>query len=187
MVQKKKVPIDRARLRLGFATYYLIYNSCLFPSLRRNPMPRRSSRELEMEGLAAGIAAGMNYGRPEPPAGMSEAAAKIWRDAVSSMKEMHFSRETHALLTRYCNAMVECERLEAELAGIEPKSIRYDPISKRLTATASVALAYARALRLTPKSSLEGKRGQVRDPHRTLRPKLWERSSASETKKPWDM
>jgi hypothetical protein len=150
-------------------------------------VPRRSRADLEMEGLAAGIGNALNYGRPEPPAGMLEAPAKVWRDAVSSMKEMHFSRETHALLTRYCVAMAECERLEAELINIDPKSEHYDPISKRLTTTASVALAYARALRLTPKSSLEGKRGQVRDPHRTLGPKLWETDSREAVKKPWDL
>ena len=149
-------------------------------------MPRRSRAELEMEGLAAGIGNALNYGRPEPPAGMLEAAAKVWRDSVVSMKEMHFSRETHALLSRYCNAMMECERLEAELIKIDPKSERYDQISKRLTTTASVALAYARSLRLTPKSSLEGKRGQVRDPHRTLGPKLWE-TGGEAVKKPWDL
>jgi hypothetical protein len=96
-----------------------------------------------MEPVIASM--GLNYGRPEPPAGMLEAAAKVWRDAVSSMKEMHFSRETHALLTRYCNSMMECERLETELIKTDTESKRYDQISKRLTTTASVALAYARA------------------------------------------
>jgi hypothetical protein len=106
-------------------------------------MPRRSRAELEMEGIAAGIGNVLSYGRPEPPPGMLEAAAKVWHDSVASMKEMHFSRETHALLTRYCVAMAECEKLEAELIKIDPKSEHYDPISKRLTTTASVALAYA--------------------------------------------
>ena len=150
-------------------------------------MPRRSRAELEMEGIAAGIGNVLSYGRPEPPPGMLEAAAKVWHDSVASMKEMHFSRETHALLTRYCVAMAECEKLEAELIKIDPKSEHYDPISKRLTTTASVALAYARALRLTPKSSLEGKRGQVRDPHRTLGPKLWETEGREGAKKPWEL
>src|SRR5262245_43705517 len=136
-----------------------------------------------MEGIAAGIGNALSYGRPEPPG----AAAKVWRDSVASMKEMHFSRETHALLSRYCIAMMECERLEAELIKIDPQSERYDPISKRLTTTASVALAYARALRLTTKSSLEGKRGQVRDPHRTLGPKLWETEGREGAKKPWEL
>src|SRR5262249_25106219 len=87
--------------------------------IRRVHVPRRSRAELEMEGIAAGIGNVLSYGRPEPPAGMLEAAAKVWRDSVASMKEMHFSRETHALLTRYCVAMAECEKLETELIKIE--------------------------------------------------------------------
>ena len=66
-------------------------------------MPRKSAAELEMEGIIATMP-GEKHERPDPPEDMPEAAAAVWRDAVASMKKMHFSRETHALLTRYCNA-----------------------------------------------------------------------------------
>src|SRR5262249_40348370 len=93
--------------------------------------------------------------------------------AVASMKARHFSKETHALLARYCHAMAECERLETELNRIGVGLPSYDRLSQRLNSTASTALAFARALRLTPKSNLES-RASGRHPHRTIGPKPWD-------------
>jgi len=81
--------------------------------------------------------------RPDAPQGMPEAAAAVWRDSISSMKARHFSKETHALLARYCHAMAECERLETELDRIGVGLPSYDRLSQRLNSTASTALAYA--------------------------------------------
>jgi phage terminase small subunit len=134
-------------------------------------MPRKSANEIDH--LANSPAVPWTHERPDPPQGMPEAAAAVWRDAVSSMKARHFSKETHALLARYCHAMAECERLETELDRIGVGLPSYDRLSQRLNSTASTALAYARALRLTPKSNLES-RASSRDPHRTLYPKPWE-------------
>src|SRR5262249_46772053 len=106
-----------------------------------------------MEGIIATMPGG-KHERPDAPADMPEAAAAVWRDAVSSMKKMHFSRETHALLTRYCNAMATCSRLEAELARTDVKEPNYGRFLKELNTTSTTALSYARALRLTPKSNL---------------------------------
>jgi phage terminase small subunit len=134
-------------------------------------VPRKSANEIDH--LANSPAVPWTHERPNPPQGMPEAAAAVWRDAVSSMKARHFSKETHALLARYCHAMAECERLETELDRIGVGLPSYDRLSQRLNSTASTALAYARALRLTPKSNLES-RASGRDPHRTIGPKPWD-------------
>jgi hypothetical protein len=132
-------------------------------------MPRKSASEIAMSAFVPG---GKGE-RPDPPPGMPEAAAAVWRDAVSSMKARHFMPETFALLTRYCRAMGECARLETELIDLEVTSAQYDRLLKQRNSTAAVALSYARALRLTPKSHVET-RGGARDPHRTVGPKPWE-------------
>src|SRR6516164_312664 len=102
-------------------------------------MPRKSAAELKMEGIIATMPGG-KHERPDPPADMPEAAAAVWRDAVSSMKKMHFSRETRALLTRYCNAMATCSRLEAELARTDVKEPNYGRFLKELNTTSTTAL-----------------------------------------------
>ena len=148
-------------------------------------MPRKSAAELEMEGIIATMP-GEKHERPDPPEDMPEAAAAVWRDAVASMKKMHFSRETHALLTRYCNAMATCSRLEVELARTEVADPNYGRFLKELNTTSTTALSYARALRLTPKSNLES-RSTARDPHRILGPKPWELGDYPRSKKPlWE-
>ena len=139
--------------------------------VREALVPRKSANEIDH--LANSPAVPWTHERPDPPQGMPEAAAAVWRDAVASMKARHFSKETHALLARYCHAMAECERLETELDRIGVGLPSYDRLSQRLNSTASTALAYARALRLTPKSNLESRAGG-RDPHRTIGPKPWD-------------
>jgi hypothetical protein len=137
------------------------------------PMPRKSAAQLAAEERLAGLPGG-KLDRPDPPEGMPEAAAAVWRAAVSSMKPRHFTKETHAMLARYCRAMAICEELEAELLRIGLAHPDYDGFLKRLNSTAAVALAYARGLRLTPKSHVET-RGNARDPHRLMGPRPWER------------
>ena len=148
-------------------------------------MPRKSANQIAMEGVVGPDP--WKYERPVPPEGMPELAAAVWRDVVSSMKARHFTKETHALLARYCHAMAECAWLETELARVGVGLPAYDRLSRRLNGTMTVALSYARALRLTPKSNLES-RADGRDPRRTLGPKPWEWGNEPEgRKKPWEL
>src|SRR5262245_21925590 len=112
-------------------------------------MPRKSIGQREMEALSDFLPGGKAE-RPPPPAKLSAAAAAVWEDAVSSMKARHFTRETHALLTRYCNASALCARLEVQIDTLTTDAPDYDRLVKLLNATAMTALSYARALRLTP-------------------------------------
>jgi hypothetical protein len=66
-------------------------------------MSRKSANEIELATIAPAVP--WTHERPDPPQGMPEAAAAVWREAVSSMKARHFSKETHALLARYSHAM----------------------------------------------------------------------------------
>jgi Phage terminase, small subunit len=163
----------------GFSAQRMLFRSSRrFSTTREAPMPRKSANEIELATITPAVP--WTHERPDPPQGMPEAAAAVWRDAVASMKARHFSKETHALLARYCHAMAECERLETELDRIGVGLPSYDRLSQRLNSTASTALAYARALRLTPKSNLESRAGG-RDPHRTIGPKPWDFPSVDDT------
>ena len=145
-------------------------------------MPRKSANEVAMEGVVAAVPWDE---RPDPPEGMSVPAAAIWRAVVSAMRPRWFSRETHEQLERYCSAMVECRRLERELARADVGSSDYDRVSKQLGATAARALSYARALRITPHSNRENKL-DGRDAWRCLHPRPWELVDASVPRRPWE-
>ena len=147
-------------------------------------MPRKSANEVAIESVAVGVVS-FNHDRPDPPADMPEAQAAIWRAVVSAMRPGWFSRETHDQLARYCHAMVECARLEAELVRIGVESEDYGRMSKRRNATAASALSYARALRITPHSNRENKL-DGRDAGRSLHPRPWELDDASVPRRPWE-
>jgi hypothetical protein len=153
-------------------------------------MPRKSANQVAIEGVAerVGAAVPWSHERPDPPADMPEGQAAIWRAVVSAMRPGWFSRETHEQLARYCHAMVECARLEVELARVGVESEDYDQLSKRRNATAASALSYARALRITPHSNKYNlKTG--RDPARSLSPRPWERGDGGDEplRRPWEV
>ena len=77
--------------------------------LEFTPMPRRSAAAVDFMHLTA------EHDRPPPPEGMAEPQAVIWRKTVASMRATWFTPECHDLLSRYCGAMAEAARLEAEL------------------------------------------------------------------------
>ena len=147
-------------------------------------MPRKSANEVAIESVAVGVVS-FNHDRPDPPADMPEAQAAIWRAVVSAMRPGWFSRETHDQLARYCHAMVECARLEAELVRIGVESEDYGRMSKRRNATAASALSYARALRITPHSN-KYNLVKGRDPGRSLFRRPWEGGDGGELRKPWE-
>jgi hypothetical protein len=107
-------------------------------------MPRRSRNDIPP------IA---ELDRPSPPADMPEAAAVVWRKAVGSMKPQWFGPEMHDLLCVYCGAMAEVKRLQAEFGGLNVNDPRYERLTARHDKMAAQALAYARALRLTPRGN----------------------------------
>ena len=100
---------------------------------------------------------------------------------IDSRKERrHFDSEFRLRLSGWrCHGLARDGRereffsIKTELDRIGVGLPSYDRLSQRLNSTASTALAYARALRLTPKSNLES-RASGRDPHRTIGPKPWD-------------
>jgi hypothetical protein len=110
--------------------------------------------------------------RPPAPEGMSEAAAAIWKKTVASMKPTWFTPETHDLLARYCGAMAESKRLEAELGNLDVISPDYEKLTRLYDRLSATALSYARALRITPKANRTTSEG--RDALRSNFRKPWE-------------
>jgi hypothetical protein len=137
-----------------------------------------------MDGLAAPLP--WSHERPDPPADMPADQAAVWRDVVSAMRPRWFSKESHALLARYCCAQVECARIERELATLPVGSPDYDRLSSRRNATAASALSYARALRITPHSNKREK-VDARDAARSIHPKPWELDDDRPRRKPWEI
>ena len=84
-------------------------------------MPRHSASDIALSPLLVPA-----DDRPEPPANMGEAAAAIWRGVVGAMRSRWFTGENRDLLVRYCNAMAEASRLEAELARVGVGLPSYD-------------------------------------------------------------
>lgn len=129
-------------------------------------MPRRAAADIATLPSA-------EYERPSPPPDMAEAHAAIWRGAVASMRATWFTPETHDLLSRYCGAMAEAKRLEAEFSKLDVSDPRYERLTTRYEKMATLALSYGRALRLTPKSNKETK-ADGRDPRRSNYPRPWD-------------
>jgi hypothetical protein len=142
-------------------------------------MPRRA---------AADIPPLTEVDRPDPPPDLSKGAAAIWRKTVASMKATWFTPETHDLLARYCGAMAESKRLEAELSRLDVNDPRYERLTSRYDKMASLALSYGRALRLTPKSNRTTSDG--RDALRANHEMPWEFDPSSRRRelkvKPWE-
>ena len=144
-------------------------------------MPRRSHSDIALSPLLMPA-----DDRPEPPPDMGEAAAAVWRSVVGAMRSRWFTGENRDLLVRYCNAQAECARLESELTRLGVGLPAYDRISQRLNATATLALNYARALRITPRANTESK-VDGRDVRRSNYARPWEDPPpARPQKKPWD-
>jgi hypothetical protein len=110
--------------------------------------------------------------RPPPPEGMPEAAAAIWKKTVASMKPTWFTPETHDLLARYCGAMAESKRLEAEFSRLDVTVPDYERLTKHYDRLVAIALSYARALRITPKANRTT--SEARDATRSNFRKPWE-------------
>jgi hypothetical protein len=110
--------------------------------------------------------------RPSPPEDMSEGAAAIWRKTVASMKPTWFTPECHNLLGRYCGAMAEAKRLEAEFSKLFVTDPDYEKLTKHYDRLSALALSYARALRLTPKANRTT--SEARDSQRSNFPRPWE-------------
>jgi hypothetical protein len=104
---------------------------------------------------------------------MPEAQAAIWNATVKAMRATWFGPESLALLARYCGAMVEADRLEAELFRTPIHLPAYDRLRAAYNEMAKLALNYGRALRLTPKSNKETK-ADGRDPRRSNFPRPWD-------------
>ena len=110
--------------------------------------------------------------RPPPPADMPEAAAAIWRKTVASMKPTWFTPETHDLLARYCGAMAESKRIEAEFGRLDVSNPDYEKLTRLYDRLSATALSYARALRITPKANRTT--SEARDAARSNVRKPWE-------------
>jgi len=91
--------------------------------------------------------------RPDPPAGMSEDAAAIWRACVACMCPGWVGGEAYALLARYCFAMADSAKLETELLATPLSDRGRAVIVRQYKDMCGTALAYGRALRLSPRGN----------------------------------
>jgi hypothetical protein len=100
--------------------------------------------------LSVAIDAVQEIPRPRPPPELTDEQAQEWRAIVDRMPAEWFPRETHALLTQYCRAVVRARHLAQlidELQTSEDFNIREysallrdEQLQSRLIATLSMKM-----------------------------------------------
>jgi hypothetical protein len=97
--------------------------------------------------------------RPNPPGGLTEAEASIWRETVGSMPAGWFSKAQFPVLVAYCRhtaraAMLaaQVEKFQPEWIGVEGGLARLDRLLAMAERESRSVLACARTMRLTHQS-----------------------------------
>jgi len=116
---------------------------------------RKSSGE-HLSVVGEGVAAIPGGMRPEPPEGMGERRAQVWRDYVGSMPAGWFGRETWPLLRLLCTHTVFADNLAEEMAELGPaQHAARKRIFNMLERETKTVMSLCWQLRLTPKSRTE--------------------------------
>ena len=102
--------------------------------------------------------------RLDPPGGMPEAEASLWRDIVSSKPVDWFQSDSAPLLTEYVRAKVMCDRLSEMLVTLNPETMKSlldmrDKESRRL-ATLGCKLRLTQQSRYTPQAAATANKGK---------------------------
>jgi hypothetical protein len=101
--------------------------------------------------------------RPDPPAELDEAEARVWVSVVNSQEAEWFRPETHPLLVEYCRCTCELnylsawkKRLQAECG--ETKDFKQ--VSEMQSTARSQLNALARSMRLTQQSTYSARKSK---------------------------
>jgi hypothetical protein len=129
------------------------------------------------------VVAAIDGYRPEPPRDFHGSELEYWRNIVSSVPGGWFSRANEPLLAAYCRHAATGERLTMLIddleASREPEDLRrWARLLAMRDRESKVALALARAMRLTQQSQMHP-RSAGRAMADAGGPKLWKR-------KPWE-
>ena len=100
--------------------------------------------------------------RPEPPEDLSEAQAAEWRAVVDRMPPDWFPRETHGLLSAYCNHAVSHRAISLRVRRWEQKPTDrslglYKDLLKLRDREARAMTTLATKMRLTQQSRYDAK------------------------------
>jgi hypothetical protein len=102
---------------------------------------------------------------PTPPARLSSAEKKVWRDVVALFPAHQFMA-CLPLLEAYCGAVVMERDLAAQLRDLDLADKRYGVLAGLLRAARASAAKLAGALRLTPRSTWSRATPQLITSHR---------------------
>jgi hypothetical protein len=105
--------------------------------------------------------------RPQPPARLSAAERRVWRDTVDRLPP-HWFRGSEPVLENYCVAADLARFLAEQVKAAAPGDKRFADLVKLLRAEAALVARLAGTLRLTPRSTWS------RTPHLISSLKPWE-------------
>jgi hypothetical protein len=105
--------------------------------------------------------------RPQPPARLSAAERRVWRDTVERLPA-HWFRGSEPVLESYCVAVDLSRFLSEQVKAAAPGDKRFADLVKLLRAEAALVARLAGTLRLTPRSTWS------RTPHLISSMKPWE-------------
>jgi hypothetical protein len=164
-----------------------------FPTFRNDhagPLNARVHRKMgglypadESAAELSVVAIDVHQYRPEPPPELVGRAAQIWRDIVSTLPAGWLTRANEPLLLAYCRHIATAEHLASLLDKVEgpfqPEGLKqFDKLPRMRDRESKVALALARAMRLTQQTQMHP-RTAGRAVTNSGGQKLWER-------KPWE-
>jgi glycerol-3-phosphate O-acyltransferase len=136
-----------------------------------NSMTQRGRKSAEAQSVVVSLLPGE---RPEPPAELTAAQAKVWKTTVGALKVGWFGAENFALLAQYCRHVAIADVVAKAITATDikadlPRFARLGAMQARETA---VIISLATKMRLTNQSSRDS-RHVKRDPLAN-RPRPWE-------------
>jgi hypothetical protein len=108
---------------------------------------------------ALSVVPGIPGGRPEPPEGLTEEQAEVWRSIVATKPADWFERDTHKLLVSYCKHASIASALDREIDTFDPEWLRdkegldrYKSLTDMREKHTRALTALSRSMRLTHQS-----------------------------------
>jgi hypothetical protein len=125
-------------------------------------MPRRAAADLSIVPMVPG------KGRPEPPAALSPAEARAWRDVVDALPDKWLDAAGQLILRRLTAQTAIAERLEGRLRRLSelPDSSETMEAERTIAAmhreTTKTIVVALTTLRATPRSRMAAREGRSR-------------------------
>jgi hypothetical protein len=123
---------------------------------------------------------------PQPPKGMTERQAKIWREVIATKPADWFAADSLPLLVCYCRACETADLLQDKIDAYDPAWLdensglaRYEKLLKMRSLQVANITSLATKMRLSQQSRYRGEAASVADKRSAKTGRLWERANIS--------